>query len=233
MKKFLNLFQNLLSLFYPRFCVACGNSLQENETHLCLNCLLHLPETNCHLFEHHSLDDIFRGRVKVENTFALLYYRKGGHVQQILHHLKYKRCKEVGKELGEYYGKKLLITGKLSNIAYIIPIPLHPKKQKIRGYNQSEWIAMGLSNATGIPYNTKLLIRNTFTETQTKKNRYNRWENVKDVFQINDKEKLANKHVIICDDVLTTGATTESAIQKILEVKNTKVTVITLATANG
>lgn len=233
MKKNLRLLDNLLSLFYPRSCIACHAVLQEDEQHLCLNCYLHLPETNYHLLDKSPLNEIFFGRVKVENTFSFLFYRKGNHTQAILHHLKYKNCKEIGAELGEYYGKKLAATGKLKDVDYILPIPLHPKKQKLRGYNQSEWIAMGLGRATGIPVNTQLLIRSRFTETQTKKSRFNRWENVKDVFEVSDKEELTNKHVIICDDVLTTGATTEAAIRKILEVENTKVTVVTIATAKG
>src|SRR5574344_1449583 len=227
MKKYFKFLDNLLSLFYPHFCIGCHQILQENEKHLCLHCYLHLPETNYHLIEKNPLDEIFRGRVKVENTYSLLHYRKGNHVQQILHHLKYKGCKEIGAELGEYYGHKLIQAGKLSDVDYILPIPLHPKKQKIRGYNQSEWIAMGLSCATHIPYTNNYLVRKQFTETQTKKSRYNRWENVKDVFQIADAEALQNKHVIVCDDVLTTGATTEAAIQKILEIENPNVTIIT------
>ena len=167
----------------------------------------------------------------MQDTFAFLSYRKGNCVQKILHQLKYKGNKEVGAYLGEMYGRKLAQSGKLADADCILPIPLHPKKKKVRGYNQSEWIARGLSEATGIPYATDILVRNTFTETQTKKSRFNRWQNVKDVFAVVQPDRLVGKHVVVCDDVLTTGATTEAAIQKILEVEGTRVSVVTLATA--
>lgn len=231
MKKNFKLLNNLLSIFYPRLCISCGNILQENEQHLCLNCLLHLPETNYHKTEDNPLNDIFRGRAKVENTLAYLSFRKGNAVQHILHQLKYKGNKEIGAYMGERYGKKLAQANLFSDVDFILPIPLHPKKLKIRGYNQSEWIAKGLSAGLGIPYNTSVLVRNTFTETQTKKSRFNRWENVKDVFEITDTELLTGKYVIVCDDVLTTGATTEAAVQKILGIEGTRVSVVTLATA--
>lgn len=231
MKKKFKLLNSLLSIFYPNLCVGCGQILQENEAHLCLDCLLHLPETQSHVVDDNPMEIIFRGRVHVENVYAFLQYRKGNLVQNILHQLKYKGNKEIGAYLGEMFGEKLHRAGKLADVDLILPIPLHPKKMKIRGYNQSEWIAKGLASATGIPYRTDILVRNTFTETQTKKSRFNRWQNVKDVFAIADVESLKNKHVIVCDDVLTTGATTEAAIQKILAVSGARVTVLTLATA--
>lgn len=231
MKKIYRLLQNLLSIFYPRLCIGCGDILQESEKHLCLNCELHLPETDFHLEEENPLEEIFRGRVPVENVFAFLHYRKGNLSQNLLHHLKYKGNKEVGAYLGEMYGKKLARTGHLEGIDLILPIPLHPKKQRMRGYNQSEWIAKGLSAATGIPYSTEILVRRTYTETQTKKGRFNRWENVSEVFAVAEPERLAGVHVLICDDVLTTGATMEAAISKILAVAGTRVSVVTMAVA--
>lgn len=231
MIKNFSLLNNLLSIFYPRLCLSCGDVLQENEEHLCLNCQLHLPETDSHKVENHPLEQIFRGRVPVENTYAFLSFRKGNCVQEILHHLKYKGNKEVGAYLGEIYGRKLRAKGRLADADYIIPIPLHPKKLRIRGYNQSEWIAKGLSKGLQIPYDTHILVRSTFTETQTRKSRFSRWENVKEVFAVTDGDAIAGKHVIVCDDVLTTGATTEAAVRKILEVPGTRVSVVTLATA--
>lgn len=231
MKKKISFLNNLISIFYPRICIGCGDLLQENEEHLCLTCILHLPETNYHLNEDNPLEQIFRGRTNVEKTYAFLQYRKGNHVQNILHQLKYKGNKEIGAYLGEMYGKKLAASGVLADADYILPIPLHPKKQRARGYNQSEWIAMGLSRGLGIPYSTNYLVRSTYTETQTKKSRFNRWQNVKDVFAVANPEELTGKHVIVCDDVLTTGATTEAAIQKLKAVDGIRVSVVTLATA--
>lgn len=233
MKKNFKLLNNLLSLFYPRICIGCHNILQENEPHLCLECLLHLPETNYHSFPRNPLIEIFLGRVKVEDVFCFLQYRKGNSVQSILHELKYKGNKELGAYLAKLYAEKLMLEHKFDKIDIILPIPLHPKKLKLRGYNQSEWIAKGLTEATNIPYSTRHLVRNTFTETQTKKSRFNRWENVKDVFMIQNGDELIGKHILICDDVLTTGATTEAAIRKVLEIEGTRVSVLALATAQG
>ena len=133
--------------------------------------------------------------------------------------------------MGEMYGKKLRAKGRLADADCILPIPLHPKKLRIRGYNQSEWIAKGLSKGLLIPYDTHILVRSTFTETQTRKSRFSRWENVKEVFAVTDGDAIVGKHVIVCDDVLTTGATAEAAVRKILEVPGTRVSVVTLATA--
>jgi len=152
-------------------------------------------------------------------------------VQKILHHLKYKSVKEIGSFLGNIYGTQLIQQEKWKTVDLIIPIPLHKKKEKKRGYNQSEWIAKGLSAGMQIPYNTNLLIRSEFTETQTKKSRFHRWQNVKEVFQLTDLNALKNKHVLVCDDVLTTGATLEAAIQKLSVVPDIKISVVTLAAA--
>jgi ComF family protein len=139
--------------------------------------------------------------------------------------------KEIGSFLGNLYGAQLIENESWKTVDMIIPIPLHKKKEKKRGYNQSEWIAKGLSEGMKIPYNTNLLIRTEFTETQTKKNRFHRWQNVKEVFQLTDINALHRKHVLICDDVLTTGATLEAAIQKLAVTPNIKISVVTLATA--
>ena len=232
MNKINQLLKNFISIFYPRSCVACGNALLQNESHFCLSCLLHLPETNYHLMEHSPLDYIFEGRVPVEKVASMLFYKKGNKVQHILHALKYKGNKEVGRFLGELYGRQLLRSPYYQSIDCIIPIPLHPKKLRMRGYNQSEWIARGLSRSMNIPYYSEVLRRSEFTETQTKKSRFNRWENVKSVFVATATENLAGKHVLVCDDVLTTGATMEAAITQLLKIEGVRVSVATLACAN-
>lgn len=234
MEKKTHLLKNLLSFFYPDLCISCHHALQQSETHLCLNCLIHLPETHYHLQPDNPIKTLFVGRVKVEQVASLLFYRKANQVQKILHSLKYKGNKEIGAYLGKYYGKQLHEVKEYQTIDLILPIPLHPKKEKKRGYNQSEWIAKGLSAGMKIPYTNDILVRTEFTETQTKKGRYNRWENVKDVFEVIHPEKITGKHILICDDVLTTGATMEAAIQKILSLDNNiKVSVVTLACAHN
>ena len=156
-------------------------------------------------------------------------YKKSNRTQKILHSLKYKGQKEIGAVLGEYLGGQLITEERYRGVQCILPIPLHPKKQRKRGYNQSEWIAMGLSKGMGIPYLTDVLVRTQFTDTQTKKSRFARWQNVKEVFAVQNPEKISYTHVLVCDDVLTTGATMEAAIRKLLEVEGVKVSVATLA----
>lgn len=231
MSKLIALINNVLSLFYPNTCAGCGRVLQHNETVLCLHCLIHLPETNFHHDHHNPLTSLFAGRIHVKETASLLFFRKGSLTQNILHNLKYRGNKEIGSYLGEYYGHKLAESELYNDIDLIIPIPLHPKKLKKRGYNQSEWIAQGLSKSMNIPYDTSLLVRSSFTETQTRKSRYNRWENVKEVFTVTDYNKIKGLHILLCDDVLTTGATMEAAIKKLTDNNNVTVSVITLACA--
>ena len=227
----MKIFNNLLSLFYPRLCAGCGDALQQNEQHLCLHCMLHLPETNFHKEQDNPLTNIFAGRVRVREVASLMYYKKGNNVQHILHALKYNGQKELGAFLGEYYGKLLIQEPRFQDIDCILPIPLHPKKQRKRGYNQSEWIAKGLSEGMGKPYRTDILTRAQFTETQTRKSRFNRWENVKEVFVAQGDKSVEGKHLLVCDDVLTTGATMEAAIQQLQTIPDVKVSVVTLATA--
>ncbi|MCL2290779.1 MAG: ComF family protein [Bacteroidetes bacterium] len=220
-----------LNFFYPRSCISCGNVLKQHEQFLCLHCLHNLPETRYHEFVQSPISQLFLGRASVEHTGTFLFYKKGNQVQKILHHLKYKGVKEIGVFLGNMYGAQLIQHQKWKTVDVVIPIPLHKKKEKKRGYNQSEWIAKGLSAGMQIPYNTSLLMRSEFTETQTKKSRFHRWQNVKEVFQLTDLNALRNKHILICDDVLTTGATLEAAIQKLSVVSGIKISVITLAVA--
>ena len=172
---------------------------------------------------------VFDGRVPVEEVTALMSYKKANHTQKILHNLKYKGQKEIGAVLGEYFGGQLITEERYRSVQYILPIPLHPKKQRKRGYNQSEWLAKGLSKGMGIPYLTDVLVRSQFTETQTRKSRFARWQNVKEVFAVQHPEKVAHTHVLVCDDVLTTGATMEAAIRRLLEVEGVRVSVATLA----
>lgn len=226
-------FDNILSMFYPRLCAGCGDALQHHETILCTHCLLHLPETNLHKEHDNPLKLLFAGRVKVEEVASFLFFKKGDSVQHILHNFKYNGMKEIGSYLGEIYGNQLITQERYRAIDFIVPIPLHPQKKRKRGYNQSEWIAKGLSKGMNLPYLTDVLIRTHFTDTQTKKSRFNRWENVKEVFQTQNEDQIRGKHLLVCDDVLTTGATTEAAVSQLLKIDSVTVSVITLASAQG
>jgi len=230
MKKILSLLQNLISLFYPRLCPACQKNLLQYEKVICSHCLTHLPETNYHFDKDNPLNDLFKGRVELKQVSALLFYQKGNIVQNLLHQLKYKGQQAIGIELGQYYGEKLIQQIDFANIDLIIPIPLHPKKQKQRGYNQSECLAKGLSKSMNIAYYTDILQRESFTQTQTKKDRFNRWKNVKDVFTVTDYERIDGKKILLCDDVLTTGATIEAAAQILVQGTEIELFVVTIAT---
>ena len=229
MKKIATILENLFSFFYPRLCVSCNNTLRTKEKFFCLHCQCNLPETNYHELDNHPLLYTFMGRVNVQFTASYLFYRKGNRVQHILHELKYKGNKELGEYLGFNYGVQLKDFLKDQKVDFILPIPLHKKKEKKRGYNQSEWIAKGLSKGLEIPYLSDVLLRVDFTETQTRKSRFNRWENVKNVFQVQNEKLIKNKHVLVCDDVLTTGATMEAALKELIKVEGVSVSVITLA----
>ncbi|MDR1758669.1 MAG: ComF family protein [Bacteroidales bacterium] len=231
MNKITSLLDQVISFFYPKLCPACGRALQQHEEIICMYCMVHLPETDYYLQEDNPLCFLFHGRVPITQVCSLLFYKKGNLVQHLLHHLKYKGDKEIGEVLGFYFGQKLATSSLYADADMILPIPLHPKKLRARGYNQSECIAQGLGRGMSKPCRNDILVRDIFTQTQTKKNRFRRWENVKDVFKISDYKDINHKKVILCDDVLTTGATIEAAARQLLKGEDVKVKVVTLASA--
>jgi len=221
--------KDLLNLLYPLQCLACRKNLHQNETLICLECLLHLPKTNFHNDPNNAVCQLFWGRAEVETATAFLFFTKSGKVQHLIHQLKYSKKPEIGVYLGKVFGKDLLKSPYFQKVDVIIPVPLHPKRRKIRGYNQSEKIADGLSQAMKIPVDTTSFVRRTNTETQTRKNRFSRWENVKEVFSVDNENALKNKHVLLVDDVITTGATIEGCIRKLTAIEGARVSVVSLA----
>lgn len=198
---------------------------------ICYQCLFHLPKTGFHHHAENPISRLFWGRVNLHSASSYLFFSKGGNVQHLMHLLKYKGHQETGIYLGELYGKELAESSLFNSAEVIMPVPLHPNKQRIRGYNQSEKIANGLSKSMGIPYQGNNLSKIEHTESQTKKTRYERWQNVKDAFSVNEPEKIEGKHILLVDDVLTTGATIEACATKLLQVPETRVSVVTLAYA--
>jgi ComF family protein len=225
----LTVFDDFLSLFYPKVCYACGNSLYRNEEVICTFCRLNLPKTNFHQQNENPLSQVFWGRVNLENVSAFYYFSKGSKVQHLLHQLKYNGRHEIGVYLGKLYGSELKQAENYKDIEAVIPVPLHPKKLRKRGYNQSEKIAEGLAQAMGVQLENKAIIRTHASETQTRKARFSRWENVKEIFSVTEPEKIAGKHVLLVDDVITTGATIEACAMHLLEVEGTRVSVASLA----
>jgi ComF family protein len=224
------LFRDFLRLFFPKLCAGCRSALRTNESHICTNCRLNLPETLFGFDNENATAKVFWGRLPVTSAISLLHFQKGSVVQQIMHELKYNGNRYVGIELGQLLGSRIKQSAEaLPDV--IVPVPLHPKRERKRGYNQSLMIAQGVSEATGIPINHSAVIRNTHTKTQTKKGREARWENVSTIFLLKDPSALQGKHVLLLDDVLTTGATLEALGHEVMKAGNVQVSVATIALA--
>ncbi len=226
-------FENFLNLFYPRVCNACGRPLFTGEDVICTRCLFKLPQTNFHLHKENPVSRIFWGRVALHSATAFLFFNKGGIVQHLIHRLKYKNKPQVGIYLGRQFGFQLMDSPLFKEVDIIIPVPLHPKKEHVRGYNQSEMIAKGLEqsmNAVSVAGN---LVRSVHTSSQTKKSRYSRWENVKGIFEVKNPGQLQGKHLLLVDDVITTGATLEACCETLLQIPDIKLSVASLAYAQG
>ncbi len=223
------LIQNFLSLLYPRHCEACGNALHHKEKVLCLSCLYNLPRTNYSAEAGNPLEKLFWGKIRLEHVCALFFFSKGSPYRRLLHNLKYKGKTAIGIEMGRRLGLELKSSMLYHTVDAIVPIPLHPKKQRRRGYNQSEQIAAGIAESTGWTIDSRSVMRREFTNTQTRKTRLDRWENVSEVFAVKNAGALRNKHILLVDDVITTGATIEACAQQLLKVEGCKVSVAALA----
>lgn len=222
----------LISLAFPNLCMVCARHLLKREKEICKPCADRLPYTYFHKLPANAVERVFWGRVEVVHATSLLFFRKGEQAQQILHAIKYKGNHALGEEMGRLLGEALWQSEWLKEIDLIVPVPLHPKKLRMRGFNQSETIARGLSECVNIPYSCDVLRRALFTSTQTRKSRYERYQNMEGVFAVADAQLLEGKHVLLIDDVLTTGSTLEACAQKVLEVNGTKVSMATLAFAS-
>lgn len=221
---------SFINLMYPRVCAACGNSLFRNEEVICTYCIHHLPRTHFHRYRDTALDKVFWGRANLVHTAALFYFSKKGRVQHLVHQLKYSGRQDVGIYLGKLLGRELKQDG-VDGFDVIVPVPLHASKLRKRGYNQSEIFARGLSETMGIPYDIESFKRIQASETQTRKSRFARYENVKEIFSVIQPHALSNKHILLVDDVITTGSTLESCASKLLEVPGCRVSVASIAFA--
>ena len=226
-----NPFSDFFNLLYPDLCVVCGDNLLKNEHHICLKCLHEIPKTNYHLTVDNPIEKRFWGKVPIYRGTAFFFFQKGSSFQKLLHALKYKDLKQIGETLGKYAAADLLESPDFDSIDVIIPVPLHPKKYIKRGYNQSEWIGKGISQVLEKPQDITTLIRVRENTTQTKKSVFERYENTEGIFQISNKESLIGKHVLLVDDVLTTGSTLEACAKALLSIEGVKVSIFTLAVA--
>ncbi len=220
---------DFLSLIFPKVCYACGKSLFKSENCICTYCHYHLPKTNFHLNPDNPVQKLFWGRVNIQAASSMYLFNKGSKVQHLIHQLKYRGKKEIGVSLGQYYGKELRSSPLFSSADMVLPVPLHSKKLKRRGYNQSEAFAAGIAESMEIPSEGSILTRVRASQTQTKRSRYERWKNVEEIFEVAAPEKIEGKHILLADDVVTTGSTLEACANKILEVPGTRVSVVTIA----
>jgi ComF family protein len=223
---------DFLHLLYPEICVSCGEELTENEGYICSICDASLTETSFHLFTEPSpFDKLFWGRTDVASTFALYQFQKKSPIQSLLFQFKYKHTEKIGRVFGQRIGERIKASEKYAGIECLIPVPLHPKKAFVRGYNQSLALAQGISETTGKPVNSNLIQRSRHTSTQTKKDRFDRWENVASAFVVHPRIK-DHAHIALVDDVVTTGSTLEAMALAIREVHpDIQISVLTLAIA--
>ncbi len=228
------LITNFNDQLFPSICFGCNQLLDRNEAFLCVSCRIALPETGQHREPYdYDLLNKFAGKVPVKFIASYLYFKKGGVVQKLIHQIKYKGRKEIAKELANWYGTQLAIECKqISDVELIIAVPLHKDRLKQRGYNQAEWIANGLAEALQIPSYNNILLRTSFAESQTNKNRLERWDNVKSVFSVINPDLISGKNVMIVDDVLTTGATLESCARELLKFDCKSISIVTMAVAS-
>jgi len=226
------LFQSAAHLFYPHICTGCGTDILKENDLLCLHCIHELPHTEFEKYPNNPIERIFFGRLKTVAAHAGFYFSKGELMQTLIHDFKYKGNKEIGIYLSKVVAEKMMQSNRFNNIDYLIPLPLYAEKEYKRGFNQAKIICDGMADVMNVPVLDKNVIRIHFTETQTKKHRTERWENVAESFKVLYPEQLINKHVLLVDDVITTGATLEACAQKIITIEGIKISIATLTTAS-
>ncbi len=218
-------------LFYPDVCEICRKSLVTGEKIICLKCMADMPFTTYHTNYENPVSQLFWGKVRVEMATALFYFAKGSRYRKLLHRLKYSNKPEIGVLLGRELGARINESPYFTAIDFIVPVPLHTSRLKQRGYNQSAMIGQGISEVTGIPLFDGAIVRTEATQTQTRKTREERWKNVSGKFAVPDVHSLENKHVLLVDDVITTGSTLEAVAETLLQVAGLKLSVAVLAKA--
>jgi len=227
-----DLLSDTFQLFYPHTCNGCGSDLLNKKNLLCLRCISELPYTDFAIHENNLIEKIFRGRLSIKAAFSEFYFEKNELIQHLIHQLKYNNNKEIGIYLGEITGNSILKSNRFGNIDIMIPLPLNVIKEFKRGYNQAEIICRGINNSTQIPVIINNVIRYRATETQTRKHRSQRWENVESGFIVKDPSALTGKHILLVDDVITTGATIEACGQEIIKIPGTSLSIAVLAHAS-
>jgi ComF family protein len=221
----------IVDLLFPKVCHACLNFLQDNEDTICVDCRHDLPVTNFHFDGDDAVKKILYGRANIENGTALFRFEKKGLVQQLVHGLKYKGYETIGYSLGNWLGGELKNLETYQSIDMVIPVPLHKKKLKKRGYNQVAKFGQQIAIALGIDYVDDVLIKVTNTQSQVSKKQFERWNKNDAFFEIKNSDFINNKHILLVDDIITTGATLEACISVLNKAKNIKISIATIAIA--
>ena len=223
--------KSIINLFFPKVCNACHNQLNDNEDTICMDCRHDLPITNFHFDNNDSVAKVLYGRAKVENGTALFRFEKKGNVQRLIHNLKYKDHEHIGFVLGNWLGGELKTLNSYKHIDVVIPVPLHKNKLKKRGYNQVAMFGQQIAEALNVDYLDDVLLKVTNTKSQVNKKRFARWNDNEELFTLENKMKIENKHILIVDDIITTGSTLEACISVLNQVKNIKISIATMAIA--
>ena len=221
---------SFVHLLFPHVCSGCGSDLLSDESVLCMHCLADMPATDFEKHANNPVEKIFHGRLKLENAMAQYYFTKESLIQCLMHQFKYRGNKELGLQLGRMMGLSMKQSGRFE-VDALIPLPLFPAKEKKRGYNQAAVLCDGMKESMNVPVLYNVITRPQHTETQTKKGRIERWKNIEGKFQLNDPDSIRNKHVLLVDDVVTTGATLEACGSELLSA-NTRLSVATLCIAS-
>jgi ComF family protein len=224
---------SLLHLAFPHLCEGCGSDQLEQEGMLCLHCLSSLPETNFHLYRTNPVENIFRGRLPISYATAQYYFTHESMMQHVMHQVKYHGNRELGLYLGRLMGHALMASDHLREVDILIPLPLHISKERNRGFNQAAILCEGITEVLARPIIKDAVIRSSNTESQTKKSRIERWQNMEGMFELVNPEFIEGKHVLLVDDVITTGATLESCGKAILKANNVQLSIAALCISSG
>ena len=224
-----NIANDFSHLFFPHVCTGCGTDILSADALICMHCFNQLPVTNFHLYANNPVEQIFHGRLPVKNASSFCYFTKNSLIQHLIFQLKYKGNRKLGYFAGKLMGESLIQTSRFDHIDVIVPLTLFAAREKRRGYNQAAVLCDGISALTGIPVLKNIVSRISHTETQTHKKRIERWHNMEGRFELQDAEAISNKHIMLVDDVITTGATLEACGSALLKTRNTQLSILTLA----